>query len=102
MARGTVNLHGEIGERLGTDRVFLKGDTVEEILEQLEKLDPELVDDIMFRRIDCIINGRNIETLNKELEDFYPVGITLKGGGLIIDFFPPDGGGIKTLTRIIN
>lgn len=70
MARGTVNLHGEIRERLGTDRVFLKGDTVEEILEQLEKLDPELVDDIMFRRIDCIINGRNIETLNKELEDF--------------------------------
>lgn len=88
MARGTVNLHGEIRERLGTDRVFLKGDTVEEILEQLEKLDPELVDDIMFRRIDCIINGRNIETLNKELEDFYPVGITLKGGGFIIDFFP--------------
>lgn len=102
MARGTVNLHGEIRERLGTDRVFLKGDTVEEILERLEKLDPELVDDIIFRRIDCIINGRNIETLNKELEDFYPVGITLKGEGLIIGFFLPDGGGIKTLTRIIN
>jgi molybdopterin synthase sulfur carrier subunit len=95
MARVTVNLHGEIRERLGIDRIFLSGDTVKEILEQLEKLYPDLVSDIKFGRIVCIINGRNIETLNKEntkLEDFDLIGITLKDEGLV-DFFPPDGGG---------
>jgi molybdopterin converting factor small subunit len=94
MARVTVNLHGEIAERIFTDRVFLKGNTVKEIFKQLENLYLELVNDIRFRRVVCIINGRNIETLNGEntkLEDFDLVDITLKGS--LIDFFPPDGGG---------
>jgi molybdopterin synthase sulfur carrier subunit len=87
MARVTVNLHGEIAERIFTDRVFLKGNTVKEIFKQLENLYPELVNDIRFRRVVCIINGRNIETLNREntkLEDFDLVDITLKGS--LIDF----------------
>lgn len=65
MARVTVNLHGEVAEKIGTDRVFLKGNTVKEIFEQLKNLYPELINDIKFGRIVCIINGRNIETLNR-------------------------------------
>ncbi len=95
MARVTITFYSDIKEKIGKDRLFLKGNTMKEILEQIERLYPELLDDIKYGRIVCVINGRNIETLNKEetkLEDFDLVGISLKDGGLI-DFFPPEGGG---------
>ncbi|BAL80886.1 MoaD/ThiS family protein [Caldisericum exile] len=95
MARVTIFLHGDLREKLGIERLYLKADTVKDLIEQLKDKFPNLEDDVKFGRLIILINGRNIETLLKEatqLEDFDLVSLTLKDGGMI-DFFPPDGGG---------
>lgn len=95
MPRVTVFLHGELKEKFGKERIFLKANSVKELLEELSKMFPNLADDVKYGRIIVLVNGRNIETLmseNTKLEDFDLVGLTLKDGGMI-DFFPPDGGG---------
>jgi len=95
MARVVVNFYGELKEKIGTDRIFMQGYTIKEILKKIKEKYPSLEKDIEYGRVILLINGRNIETLKKEdtsLEDFDLVGLTLKDGGMI-DFFPPDGGG---------
>lgn len=95
MARVVVNFYGELKEKIGTDRIFIQGNTIKEILKKIKEKYPTLEEDIEYGRVILLVNGRNIETLKKEdtsLEDFDLVGVTLKDGGMI-DFFPPDGGG---------
>ena len=95
MARITVFLHGDLQEKYKKERLYLKANSVKELLDELTKIYPDLEEDIKFGRIIVLINGRNIETLlgtDTKLEDFDLVGLTLKDGGLV-DFFPPEGGG---------
>ena len=95
MARVTILLHGEVAEKAKMNRLYLEGETVKDIFEQLKEKLPFIEKDLKYNRVVCLVNGRNIETLKKEntkLEDFDMVRLTLKGGGFI-DFFPPDGGG---------
>lgn len=95
MARVTVFLHGDLREKLGIERIYIKADNVKELIEKLQEQFPNLEDDVKFGRLIVLINGRNIETLlgeNTNFEDFDLISLTLKDGGMI-DFFPPDGGG---------
>ncbi len=95
MSRITIFFHGEMREKAGKERAFFEANSIKELFAVLSERFPNLLEDMKYRRITCLVNGRNIETLKKDetlLEDFDLVGITLKDGGLV-DFFPPDGGG---------
>ncbi|MEF3244803.1 MAG: MoaD/ThiS family protein [Caldisericaceae bacterium] len=95
MARITVFLHGDLKEKLGKERMFLKASKIEDLLSELNDIYPNLEEDLKFGRVIVLLNGVNIEKLmgqNTDLADFDLVSLTLKDNSMI-DFFPPDGGG---------